>query len=180
MGRKPTITRDKLLDLAQQIVRAEGARGLTIDALARAAGISKGGVQYSFASKEDLVRGLVARWTQAFDTAMAAQDTGTTALGFVNGYIGAMRSSDTATDAKMAGLLIAYLQDPDNLRDMRAWYEEVLARLGDKTPQARAARVAFLAVEGLFLLRIGGIDDSVRWMSLLDDIDALLRQITGT
>lgn len=111
---------------------------------------------------------------------MAAQDTGTCALGFVRGYIGAMRSSDTATDAKMAGLLIAYLQDPDNLRDMRAWYEEALARLVGTTPQARAARVAFLAVEGLFLLRIGGIDDSARWLALLDDIDALLGQIKGT
>ncbi|MBN9291384.1 MAG: helix-turn-helix transcriptional regulator, partial [Hyphomicrobium denitrificans] len=61
MGRKPTITREGLLEIAEGLVRGEGAAALTIDALARAAGISKGGVQYSFSSKDDLVRALVDR-----------------------------------------------------------------------------------------------------------------------
>jgi AcrR family transcriptional regulator len=47
MGRKPTITRDGLLDVAEELVREQGGSALTIGALAKAAGISKGGVQYS-------------------------------------------------------------------------------------------------------------------------------------
>lgn len=67
MGRKPTISRDRLLDLAEEIVCSGGGSALTIGALAQAAGISKGGVQYSFATKDDLVRAVIDRWTSQFD-----------------------------------------------------------------------------------------------------------------
>jgi hypothetical protein len=43
---------------------------------------------------------------------------------------------------------------------------------------AQAARVAFLAVEGLFLLRINGIDEDGDWTSFLDDVDAVLTRLT--
>lgn len=41
MGRTPTISREALLDLADEIVRQGGGGALTIGALAQAAGISK-------------------------------------------------------------------------------------------------------------------------------------------
>ena len=67
MGRPPKISRDGLLDVAEEIVRSRGGGALTIGALAQAAGISKGGVQYSFASKDAIIRGLIGRWTSQFD-----------------------------------------------------------------------------------------------------------------
>ena len=42
MGRPRSIDRDKVLDIAERIVREEGATALTFDAVARAAGITKG------------------------------------------------------------------------------------------------------------------------------------------
>src|SRR5690606_31627342 len=55
-GRPRTIDRDKVLDAAEAVVMRAGAAGLTIDAVAREAGITKGGVQYAFGSKENLIR----------------------------------------------------------------------------------------------------------------------------
>ena len=98
MGRKPTITRNLLLDIAEDIVRSDGAKGLTIEALARSAGVSKGGVQYSFASKDDLVRALIDRWTNQFDE-MLKEDEPTTPVAFVHRYIQAMRASQEAMNA---------------------------------------------------------------------------------
>lgn len=178
MGRKPTITRDHLLDIAEDIVRSDGAKALTIDALARSAGISKGGVQYSFASKDDLVRALIERWTNQFDE-MLKDDEPTTAVAFVHRYIQAMRASQEAMNAKMAGLMIAYIRNPENLREIREWYCAMFERLGARTQDAQAARVAFLAVEGLFLMRIVGIDDHGAWMALLDDVECTLKRLTG-
>lgn len=43
MGRQRSIDRDKVLDTAEEIVATRGAAGLTIDAVAKAMGISKGG-----------------------------------------------------------------------------------------------------------------------------------------
>lgn len=55
MGRQRSIDRDKVLDIAEEIVATQGAAGLTIDAVAKAMGISKGGVQYCFGSKDALI-----------------------------------------------------------------------------------------------------------------------------
>lgn len=172
MGRRPTISRESLLTLAEDIVNAEGPQALTIDALARAGGISKGGVQYSFASKDALIKGLVDRWTAQFDTLVEdIASVGPTA--FVRSYIAAMRSSHAAINAKMAGLMIAYMQNPSHRRDTADWYRTILDRM-DATADSRAARTAFMAVEGLMMLRIWGADDGVDWPSQLDDIEALL------
>ena len=172
MGRKPTISRDGLLTIAEDIVNAEGPQALTIDALAKAAGISKGGVQYSFASKDDLIRGLVDRWTTQFDALVGDVET-SSPTAFVRSYIAAMRSSQAAIDAKMAGLMIAYMQNPQNRLYTAQWYRSVLHKMG-QSQEARTARTAFLAVEGLITLRIWGVDEGVDWQSQLDDIEALL------
>lgn len=176
MGRTATITRDGLLDVAEDIVRSRGGAALTISALAQAAGVSKGGVQYSFASKDAIVRGLIDRWTAQFDALLGDPPPEDPVL-FVDRYIAATRASQQALDAKMAALLVSYLEDPANLRETRAWYRGIFARLSGDGPKARAARVAFLAVEGLFLMRINGIDDEESWAGLLDDVEATLRQL---
>lgn len=176
VGRKPTITREGLLEIAEGIVRNDGAAALTIDALARAAGISKGGVQYSFASKDDLVRALVRRWTYRFDEMLGAMD-GASPADLVRRYIRVMRSSQEAMNAKMAGLMIAYIQNPQNLEETRQWYRSMFERLGGETKDAQAARVALLAVEGLFLLRIAGIDEDGEWSGFLDDVESVIDRL---
>lgn len=178
MGRKPTITRDRLLDLAEELVRSGGGSALTIGALAQAAGVSKGGVQYSFATKDELVRGLIDRWTSQFD-ALLQDGSADDPVRFVRRYISATRASQQAMNAKMAGLLVSYLEDPANLRDTRDWYRGIFCRLAGTTPEARAARVAFLAVEGLFLMRINGIDEDGAWTGFLDDVEFVLARLTG-
>ncbi|NJO53734.1 MAG: TetR/AcrR family transcriptional regulator [Bacteroidales bacterium] len=176
MGRKPTITREELLEIAERIVRSKGAAGLTIDALARAARISKGGVQYSFSSKDDLVRALIERWTHQFDELLGEMDDVPPA-NLVRNYIKVMRSSQAAMNAKMAGLMIAYIQNPQNVVETRQWYRSMFERLGGGASDAQAARVALLAIEGLFLLRITGIDEDGEWSAFLDDVESVFERL---
>ncbi len=176
MGRKPTITREGLLEVAEGIIRSEGAAGLTIDALAKAAGISKGGVQYSFSSKDDLIRALIERWQRQFDTLMGGTDDLQPA-DLVKRYIAVMRGSQAVMNAKMAGLMIAYIQNPQNVTETREWYRSMFERLGGGAHDAQTARVAFLAVEGLFLLRIAGIDEDGEWSGFLDDVEHVLESL---
>ncbi|ETX29158.1 TetR/AcrR family transcriptional regulator [Roseivivax isoporae] len=178
MGRKPTISREALLDVAEDIVRTGGGAALTIGALAEAAGVSKGGVQYSFASKDDLVRGLVDRWTGQFD-AMLGDPAGDDPVAYVRRYIAATRASQPAMKAKMAGLMVSYLENPANRRETREWYRGIFDRLGGSSASAQAARVAFLAVEGLFLMHMNGIDEDGEWTAFLDDVEAVLARLTS-
>ena len=71
MGRTRRIDRDKVLDAAERIVAEEGPSSLTIDAVAKAMGITKGGVQYCFGSKDALVSALLTRWSAEYDAEVA-------------------------------------------------------------------------------------------------------------
>lgn len=54
-------TRDSLLDAAKRVMQRVGAGNLTLDAVAKEARVSKGGLLYHFPSKQALLRGLVAK-----------------------------------------------------------------------------------------------------------------------
>lgn len=176
MGRKASIDRTKLLDIAEDLVRSEGASALTIGGLAAAAGISKGGVQYSFASKDDLVRGLVDRWAAQFDRMM--EGASSAPLDVVRRYVAVIRESGTMIDAKIAAVMMSYIRDPNNLRVTRDWYQGIFQRLSGDDAAARSARVAFLALEGLFLMRVNGLDDEMEWSGFLQDIEAILGEFS--
>lgn len=53
--------RERLLDAAEQVVSRDGVSSLTLDAVAREAGVSKGGLLYHFPSKSQLVTEVVER-----------------------------------------------------------------------------------------------------------------------
>lgn len=172
MGRTPTISREVLLSLAEEIVNSQGPQALTIDALAKAAGISKGGVQYSFSSKDALISALLQRWNDQFDSLLPDIDA-VTPTEFVRSYITAMRTPHGALDAKSAGLMIAHIQDPRHRAAVADWYRFVLSKIGH-APEHRTARIAFLAVEGMFNARLLGFDDESEWQATLDNIEAML------
>lgn len=172
MGRKPKITRAGLLEFAEDIVNNEGPQALTIDALAKAAGVSKGGVQYSFASKDELITALIDRWNEQFDALMGDKaDAGP--IEFVKSYINALRSPHGVLEAKGAGLMINYLLNPKNRIALMEWYQDMLGKF-DGSPEGRRARIAFLATEGLMMMRMSGIDDQAQWTAILDDIEQMI------
>ena len=57
----PPAAREKVLDAFQRLLIERGARETTLDAVAQAAGVSKGGLLYHFGSREALIEGLLAR-----------------------------------------------------------------------------------------------------------------------
>ena len=61
MARLRTIDSDALLDAAERVAIRDGAVGLTIDAVAREAKISKSRVIYDYKSKSGLLQALVER-----------------------------------------------------------------------------------------------------------------------
>lgn len=72
MGRRQTIDREQVLTAAEQIVLSKGAAALTIDAVAKAAKITKGGVQSCFGDKEALVSAMLSRWVSAYNGQVAS------------------------------------------------------------------------------------------------------------
>ena len=72
---RPPRARDLVLDAYEEILIAGGERAATMDAAARAAGVSKGGLLYHFASKEALEAGLIGRLNDLVDEDVVAITT---------------------------------------------------------------------------------------------------------
>ncbi|GAA2012745.1 TetR/AcrR family transcriptional regulator [Microbacterium ulmi] len=69
---RPPSARESVLDAFEGLLVTDGERAATMDAAARAAGVSKGGLLYHFASKDALEAGLVDRLRRLVDSDVAA------------------------------------------------------------------------------------------------------------
>ncbi|WP_344736497.1 TetR/AcrR family transcriptional regulator [Microbacterium awajiense] len=69
---RPPHAREGVLDAFEALLVEHGERSATMDATAKAAGVSKGGLLYHFGSKEALESGLIDRLTALVDEDIAA------------------------------------------------------------------------------------------------------------
>ncbi len=176
VGRPRSIDRSALLDAAEDIVARDGAAALTIDALARAVGVTKGGVQYAFGTKEALIAAMIARWEEGYAAqvrALVGDDPGPVEA--IRAHVATTRDTPAADHAKSAAILASLLRSPETMDTTRQWYRERLSGLDLSERPDRTARLAFLATEGAYMLRFFGLadmDDAV-WSGVFDDIDTL-------
>ena len=157
--------RTRILDAVERIVLARGVAGLTLEAAAREAGVSKGGLLYHFASKEALLTGLIERlaafMSAEYDAAVARQPAGPgrvarAQIAWAFGE-GDCRPGEDRHDRAAAVFLATFHHDPALLDPMRA----VLARmkadlLADGIPHGHAMAV-LTATDGLFMAHLFGL-----------------------
>lgn len=65
--RNPEALRERLLQAAAALAVEQGIQAVTIQAVAQAAGVTKGGLFHHFASKDDLIQAVIAHQLSAFD-----------------------------------------------------------------------------------------------------------------
>src|SRR5690606_2051868 len=74
MSGRPS-TRGKIMNAAIQLARQVGPGHISLDAVARQAGVSKGGLLYHFPSKTKLLEALVSYHLDTFEKALARKET---------------------------------------------------------------------------------------------------------
>lgn len=176
MGRKKLIDRDAVLDAAEEILRTQGAAALTIDAVAKAMDITKGGVQYCFGNKEGLVKALLERWWVDYEKKMQVVLNGKEdAESLIWACLEVSHEQSHTLDSKAASILAVLYQSPSERGMMQDWYKGILSKLDTSTESGRRARLAFYAGEGLFALRSLGLVQvsSDEWREVLSDILSL-------
>ncbi|MET3792050.1 TetR/AcrR family transcriptional regulator [Aquamicrobium terrae] len=179
MSRRKKIDRDRLLDLAESIVRERGAAALTVAALARAAGITNGGVQYSFATKEHLLTAMYDRWAEEYDTkvaALAGDDADRRAILRAQIIVAREEEYDPVTRDRTAVMMAVLMQSPEQLERYRKDCTERLDGLDFTREEDRRLLLALMAMEGAFIMRGFGFmtfrDDA--WDALGEEIDKIL------
>lgn len=157
-------SKDRILDAAERVVLEQGAAHLTLDAVAHQASISKGGLLYNFPSKEDLIRGMVARLTERFDADLerrAHEDpeiAGRHTRAYVDVCFPAPAALSAQHDALCAALLAAVATNPSLLDPLRSAATAMQSKLADDKIDPVLATVVRLAVDGLWMSDLFGVD----------------------
>jgi AcrR family transcriptional regulator len=155
LTRKKEIDKDRVLDAAVAVILKSGGRNFTLDAVAERAGISKGGLVYSFATKDELIHATlereVARFQEAVRRRLGTGPTGPVEL--VLAHIEEALAEDEATTQMAAFLITALVHAPGMLTPVRHLYSALLDPLRSAHGEVAEVRHALLAVEGIFLLR---------------------------
>ena len=155
MGRRPRISRDALLDAAEAAVLDMGAARLTFDAVAARAGVSKGGLLYTFPTKEALLQGMVGRLCDQFEAAQAALTSAdSTPAEGLKAYVIATFTEAPDRRKVAAALLAAVANDPRLLAPVHAHQQKALVELLENSPHFERAAVVWLATIGVWLLEL--------------------------
>lgn len=153
-------TRSRVLDAAEQIIQERGVPALTLDAAAREAGVSKGGLLYHFASKEALVEGLMQRLAQfvsgQFEAIHAAtpEGPGRTARALLAWEFDSGYDHDAQVDRACAVFLVAFHHDPALLDPIRAVFDDIRRRVRDDGLPAAHGLAIMAACDGMFMAHL--------------------------
>lgn len=123
--RSSSATRDMILSAAATVVLSQGASRMTLEAVAKEAGVSKGGLLYHFPSKDALIEGMIEHMVQGLDERInqeyAHDDFGTNQGRWLRALT---KTNFSSSDLELsAGLTAAVLLNPDLLEPNRKAYE---------------------------------------------------------
>ncbi len=175
-------TKQRILDAAGRIVLARGPGELTLEAVAEAADLSKGGLLYHFASKEALLTAMVERLIAVTEQRIADhRDRDPAPGGWTRGYVRACATDDIpandATGRLGVAVLAAGALEPGVMQRLRerqgAWREALHADGIDPI----TAQIARLAADGLWLNAVFGLPvlDSDERTEVLARLEAMTR-----
>lgn len=157
---KPS-ARERILAAAAQLSHDCGASNLSLDAIAAEAGVSKGGLLYHFPSKVALMRALVTQSIEAFEGELEEASRacrcgdGET---FLSAYVRLSVEHSAKKKPDPAGMLVAMAEDPELLKPIKDFKRRLLDRLAAGPGDNATAIITYLALEGLFNLKIFDLD----------------------
>ncbi|UEM19292.1 TetR/AcrR family transcriptional regulator [Skermanella mucosa] len=159
--RQPEVTQQRLLEVAGELVGEAGVAALTIEAVAKRAGVSKGGLLHHFPSKQALLAAMVETMAERFARTadgIAAQDPdlrGRSARAYVRTAV----SEPDEELRRWAALSAAFMSDPSLLDGWRDRLKGFRAVDEAECEDPVGALVARLAADGLWFADVCGLYD---------------------
>lgn len=159
--KQPEVVRRALLDCAAKLAHDKGLAGLSLDAVARAAGVTKGGLFHHFENKQALVEGVFGDILDQLDAridALIAKDPMPRGC-FTRAYVRSTFARDGfGIGSRWATLAISMVVEPGLRRMWGRWLKARLQRHAetDSDPMLEVVR---LAADGAWF---GGVDQPRR------------------
>ncbi|MGJ3262299.1 MAG: TetR family transcriptional regulator [Salinarimonas sp.] len=149
-------TRVRILRAALAIAQEAGS--VSLEAVAAKAGVSKGGLLYHFPTKAALLRGLVEEQLARFEAALGTEAAASRHDGVIGAYIETFVTQRLCATPPSAGMLPALIEDPAILEPVRLRERGFLDAIRANAADPDEATIAYLALHGLALTRLLGID----------------------
>ncbi|MEI6539493.1 MAG: TetR/AcrR family transcriptional regulator [Planctomycetota bacterium] len=170
------VTKDKICEAAMQVVIRDGLLAMTLDNVARQAGISKGGVMYHFPGKEELVRGVLDYFSQQCETMLMRRvvDDPEPRLRWARCMLNCLfpESPESGTDTEAGELssevlsrffmamLAGAVTSPSAMLPLRDLATRMRKRFMSDPNDGMEQILVWLAIDGLFLWQFMGLIDS--------------------
>jgi TetR/AcrR family transcriptional regulator, transcriptional repressor for nem operon len=164
----PEATRSRILDVAEQLVQTRGFNGFSYADISAELGITKASLHYHFATKAELGRTLVARYTEGFGAALeriatTCTDAPSQLRAYVELYSGVLReerlclcgmvAAEYATlPAPMQAALRVFFEVNERWLTRLLEAGQSAGTLALRTSAAEAARMLVGALEGAMLV----------------------------
>jgi AcrR family transcriptional regulator len=144
-------SKEIMLDASEAIVLENGARHMTLDAVAAKAGVSKGGLLYHFPTKEVLLKAMLERLRKQLDEAWKkkAKELKEGPGSKIKAFILSSSNRDPRKDQIGSALLAAVAHDPKLLEPARADFRKRLEEFMQSDLGFNRAAVIFFAIHGL-------------------------------
>ncbi len=151
-------TRRSLLDAATVVIARDGVVSLTLQRVASEAGVSKGGLLYHFATKEELVAALLEDTLQQTTERLDALTTSDEPGAFARSYLEFVRDPDHVVSDNATSIFAAAALHEGHLApaadQFRAWQDRLIEGDGLDDVTALLARVIG---DGLWLIDLFGL-----------------------
>ncbi|AWB46577.1 TetR family transcriptional regulator [Paenibacillus sp. CAA11] len=156
---KAEIKKELILKAVSQIVHEEGVEKLTLEAVAKKAGISKGGLLYHFPSKEALLQGMVEHLSNRFleEFHQKAEEDPRTMGKWTRAYMDASLSCDSEVGDLYTALSAAHFANPELLQVLQEQYFKMQALIEDDAIDPVKSTMIRLALDGLWFAEMFGL-----------------------
>ena len=171
-------SRNAALEAAIAIIARDGPGRLTLDAIARESGLSKGGVMHQFRTKEAVLKALLERQMahfEAFSTRYLAKASETSANPNLATQLATVREAASSPNSAALALVAAMVENPNLMALPREREMERMAAIRDEATDPDLAMLRWAGAMGLLLSSLFGMsplgkDDHQRLFArLLDD-----------
>lgn len=173
----PLKVRAALIDAATTMIAEQGLARLTVEAVAKAAGVTKGGLFHHFPTKQALIDGVldevIANADRTLDALMAddPEHHGRFTRALLRGVFDDHRANDSVSSRT---LCLAMLADPALQQRWAAWIASRVVRHA-ATDDNQACAIVRLATDGIWLSSLHDVDSPP---PISDDMRAALVAMT--
>ena len=149
--------RERLLDAAERVVAESGATHLTLDAVAKSAGVSKGGLLYHFPSKEALLEGMLSRHFHDVNAEVAkriaSRGKKASRADLLRERVSVLLEFHPERPA-VGAAMVAAADNPEHMSVCRAEYRKLLDEFAKLPGGFERAALVLLGVQGLLLAEL--------------------------